>query len=198
MSWSRVPLIAGPALLLAALGPTHPQDLTPASASWWTTLHVLVLPVFPLLAVSLWLLLDGVGDVAARVARVAAYAYAALYTALDVLAGIATGTLVGRGADPDGSEVGSLFEIGNQLGAVGAWSFVVACLAAAVALYRRRGRAVLPGAIVLVAGAFTFTDAHIYWPVGVSTMLGLAAGLALLTLVPDPRIDGGSSSLGSR
>jgi hypothetical protein len=182
MSLRRLSLMVGPALLLAALGLTHPKVLNSATASWWTTLHVLVLPVFPLLALSLWLLLDGLSGVAAWVARVAGYVYAAFYTALDVLAGIATGTLVGRGADPDGAEVGALFEIGNRLGDIGAWSFLAACLAATIALYQRGGRAVLPGAIVLVAAAFTFTGSHIYWPTGVSTMLGLAAGLALLAM----------------
>jgi hypothetical protein len=182
MSWRRVLLMAGPALLLAALGLSHPRTLNPATASWWTTMHVLALPVFPLLAVSLWLLLDGFGGVAAWVARVLAYGYAVFYTGLDVLAGVATGTIVGRGADPEGVEVQALFQIGNQLGEVGEWSLVAACVAASAAIYQRHGRAVLPGAIVLSAGAFTFAGSHIYWPTGVSSMLGLAAGFALLAM----------------
>jgi hypothetical protein len=60
MRWVRVLVVAGPAVVLAGLGLTHPQELTAASASWWTTLHVILLPIFPLLAVSLWLLLRGV------------------------------------------------------------------------------------------------------------------------------------------
>lgn len=39
---------------------------------------------------------------------------------------------------------------------------------------------VLPGAAVLVASAISLLNSHIYWPVGVATMLGLALGLGLL------------------
>jgi hypothetical protein len=60
MTWLRVLLVAAPAVVLAALGPTHPDDLTAATASWWTTLHLILLVLFPLLGVSLWLLLEGV------------------------------------------------------------------------------------------------------------------------------------------
>jgi hypothetical protein len=93
MRWARVVVVAGPAVLLAGLGLTHPQDLTATSAPWWTTLHVLLLPLFPLLALSLWLLLRGVPGLVAWAARIAAYGYAAFYTALDVLAGIGAGEL---------------------------------------------------------------------------------------------------------
>jgi hypothetical protein len=86
-------VIAGPAVVLAGLGLTHPQDLSATSAPWWTTLHVLLLPLFPLLAVSLWLLLRGVPGLVAWTARFAAYGFAAFYTALDVLAGIGAGEL---------------------------------------------------------------------------------------------------------
>ena len=32
MQWARVVVVAGPAVVLAGLGPTHPQDLTATSA----------------------------------------------------------------------------------------------------------------------------------------------------------------------
>jgi hypothetical protein len=87
-------MVAGPAVVLAGLGLTHPQELTAASASWWTTLHVILLPIFPLLAVSLWLLLRGVpGPVVAWVARIVAYGYAVFYSVTDVLVGVGAGEL---------------------------------------------------------------------------------------------------------
>jgi hypothetical protein len=194
MRWARVVVVAGPAVVLAGLGLTHPQDLTATSAPWWTTLHVLLLPLFPLLALSLWLLLRGLPGPAAWVARVAAYGYAAFYTALDVLAGIAAGELTQLNAErglPTGAvEVDRMFAVGNDLGEIGVWGFGIACAATALAVVGRVGRRALPGAVVLVAAAVVFVagGVHIYWPWGVGTMLGLAVGLGLLAAVlPDPQ-----------
>jgi hypothetical protein len=194
MRWARIVVIAGPAVVLAGLGLTHPQDLTATSAPWWTTLHVLLLPLFPLLAVSLWLLLPKVPGLVAWAARIAAYGYAAFYTALDVLAGIAAGELTQlnaeRGLQEETPEVDRLFVVGNDLGEIGVWCFGVACAATALAVVGRVGRRALPGAVVLVAGAVVFVagGVHIYWPWGVGTMLVLAVGLGLLAAVmPDPQ-----------
>jgi len=194
MRWARVVVIAGPAVVLAGLGLTHPQDLTATSAPWWTTLHVLLLPLFPLLAVSLWLLLRGVPGPVAWAARIAAYGFAAFYTALDVLAGIGAGELTQLNAErglPDNTvEVDRLFAVGNDLGDIGVWCFGVACAATALAVVGRLGRRALPGAVVLVAAAVVFVagGVHIYWPWGVGTMLALAVGLGLLAAaLPDPQ-----------
>jgi hypothetical protein len=80
-----------------------------------------------LLAVSQWLLLRGVPGLVAWAARIAAYGYAAFYTALDVLAGIAAGELTQlnaeRGLQTDAVEVDRLFAVGNDLGEIGVWCF---------------------------------------------------------------------------
>lgn len=177
-----------PALVLAGLGLTHPTDLTSASAPWWTTLHLLLLPVFPLLGLALGLLLRGERGPVAWFARVAAFGYAAFYTALDVLAGIGTGGLVQRGTDPEAPEVDSLFALGNELAEVGVWCFVLAAAATAFVIVGRAGQRALPGAVLLVAAAVVFTSSHIYWPVGGLAMLAMAAAFALLALAP-PRPD---------
>jgi len=184
-SGTRAVLIAGPAILLAAAGITHPHHLTIDSATWWATLHTLLLPVFPLLGLAHWLLLQSVAGLAAWVARVAAFGYATFYTGLDVLAGIGTGTLVERGLAPSRVEVDALFAVGNDLGFVGALCLFVACGASSLAFIRRVGRAAAPGAAVLMAGAvpFFFWGVHIYWPAGVISMLLLAGGFSLLTIV---------------
>jgi hypothetical protein len=93
MRWVRVLVVAGPAVVLAGLGLLHPQELTATSAPWWTTLHIVLLPIFPLLAVSLWLLLRGVPGPVAWAARIAAYGYATFYSVTDVIVGIAAGEL---------------------------------------------------------------------------------------------------------
>lgn len=133
----------------------HPQELTATSASWWTTLHVLLLPIFPLLAVSLWLLLRGVPGPVAWVARIAAYGYATFYGVTDVVVGIAAGELTqfnaARGLPERTAEVDRLFSVGNDLGEVGVWCFLLACAATAVAVVGRVGRRALLGRVLKVA-----------------------------------------------
>lgn len=186
---ARVLVVAGPPIVLAGFGLTHPVDLTPDTAPWWTTLHILLIPVFPLLGVAHWLLVRGVPGLLAGVSRVAAFGYVTFYTALDVLAGVATGTLVQRGVDPDGEQTRALFAIGNELGTIGSWCFLVACVTTGLALFARAGRAALPGAAVLVAAAVLFLGSHIYVPVGVSSMVLAAIGFGLLagSLSGEPR-----------
>lgn len=192
--WARAGLVVAPAVVLAGLGITHPTDLTAATAPWWTTMHLLALPVFPLLAVSLWLLLRGMEGPLAWVARIAGYGYAAFYTGLDLLAGVGTGAVVQNGVDPDSSAVTALFATGNDLGDIGAWSFLVAVMATAIALVQRSGRRALLGAVVLFGGAVVFMGAHIYWPDGVLSMVALAVGLGLLTALPPAPAPGASAT----
>src|SRR4051794_41193888 len=93
MRWVRAVVVAAPAGVLAGRGLPPPKELTATSASWWTTLHIVLLPIFPLLAVSLWLLLRGVPGLVAWVARIAAYGYATYYSVTDVIVGIGAGEL---------------------------------------------------------------------------------------------------------
>lgn len=184
MPWGRIIAVAAPGVVLAAVGLTHPTDLNSGTAGWWTTMHTLLLPLFPLLGVSVWLLVRGLPGPLPWLAAAAAFGYAAFYGALDVLAGIATGALVERGASADGDEVQTLFRVGNDLGAIGVGCFLVACLLAALAVARQAGWRALPGAAFLVASAITFLNSHIYWPVGGAAMLGLALGFGLLAALP--------------
>ncbi|GKQ42036.1 hypothetical protein [Streptomyces sp. A012304] len=64
-------------------------------------MHILLLPVFPLLTIGLLVPLwqrprRGTAGCATLVAWVAAFAYAAFYTGLDAVAGITAGTTVGH------------------------------------------------------------------------------------------------------
>ena len=107
-----------PALLVAALGLLHPTFLTPDVAERWRLAHLLLLPVFPLVAVSVWAVLRGNRSPLADAARLAAAGYALLYGALDSIAGIGAPQQVIRSAergDPD-PPIGDLYEIGDRLG----------------------------------------------------------------------------------
>ena len=145
-----------------------------------TTLHVLLLP---LLAVSQWLLLRGVPGLIAWAAPIAAYGYAAFYTALDELAGIPAGELTKlnaeRGLQTDAVEVDRLFTVGNDLGEIGVWCFGIACAAAAVAVGGRVGRRALPGAVLVVAAAVVLSPGgvHINWPWALGSCLPWPWGL---------------------
>jgi len=177
--------VSGPPLVLAALGLTHPHHLNGGTADWWTTLHILLVPLFPLLGLAHWILLRNHRGLIAWVGRIAAFGYATFYGALDALAGIATGTIMRRsGVDnPDDlPEIGWLFAIGNDLGDIGSRSFLVASVATSVVLLRRHGKRAIPGGLVLVAAGISFLDSHIYWPQGVITMVAIAVGFGLLAL----------------
>jgi hypothetical protein len=176
---------AGP-VLLALAGLVHPRGLSAATADLWVHLHILLLPVFPLLAVPFLVLLRGrprvdLPGAATVVAWVGAGVYAAGYTGLDAVAGIAAGTVARQPGDPAELRrlVLALYDTGDRLGQAGVYAFLVAVLAAAVALGGRHGRRVLPGTVVLVGAGYSFVDSHIFAPRGVLTMLAVAAGFAL-------------------
>lgn len=177
--WITIGAAAVPALLLAGLGLAHPHTLQTSTAAQWWQLHVVLLPVFPLLAVVLWWLLRGESGVVAWAARVAAYGYATFYTGLDALAGIAAGVAVESFGESSQTSV-DLRELGNELGTVGAYAFVAAAVLTAVVLVLRDGRVALPGAVLLISGAVPFAVGHVYWPVGGVGLLAIAAGCGLL------------------
>jgi hypothetical protein len=85
-----------------------------------------------------------------------------------------------KGASPNADEVDALFNIAGSFAFYGTRVFVVACVLCAYLLYRKEGRAALPGGIILVVAAVVFRNSHIYWPYGVLSCLGLALGMGWL------------------
>ncbi|WP_419665179.1 hypothetical protein [Streptomyces sp. 2-1] len=183
----RIALVTAAPLVLSAAGIAHPHGLSRSTASDWAHLHIALLPVFPLLTIGLlvplWhrprLCLAGFATV---VAWAGAFVYAAFYTGLDAVAGIAAGTAVEH-ADATAS-LGPikrpLYDTGEALGQAGAYALIGAIAATAVVLLPKHGVRVLPGTVVLLAAGWSFVDSHIFWPRGVWTMLGFALGFALL------------------
>jgi hypothetical protein len=124
--------------------------------SVWSGLHILLLPVFPLLTVGLLVPLWGrprrdLAGAATVVAWVGCFVFAAYYTGLDAVAGIAAGTAADHGAT---GAVHPLFATGDALGYAGAYALAVAALATCAALFPRHGMRVLPGAVVLFAACW--------------------------------------------
>jgi hypothetical protein len=186
--WTRAAGYAAPALVLAGFGLAHPLVLGPASAPWWTTLHVVLLPVFPLLAVAQWLLLSSAPAALRRPGRLAAFGFAAFYGGLDAVAGIAAGTVV-HAQHAVTPVTGAVFGIGDTLGQVGALCFLAANVAVVATFARETSWRAAPGAVLLLAASISFFDSHIFWPRGVLTMLGIAAGMFLLGAIASPRPD---------
>ncbi|GEM47029.1 hypothetical protein [Deinococcus cellulosilyticus] len=177
--WPIIGIALSP-LLLALLGLFHPHDLNRMNAQSWTTLHLFLLLLFPMLGVNLWWLASGIPGVSAWAIRVLGMLYIIYYGALDVLAGIATGLMVQKNLNPQSSEVLALFNTGNTLSQIGVWSFLLASLVVLFLYWQLVGRRAFLGGFLLIASAFSFLNSHIYYPVGVITMLLMAAGFALL------------------
>jgi hypothetical protein len=178
---------AGP-ILLAVGGLWHPGGLSPVTAHRWVLLHIVLLPIFPLLALGFVVLLRGrpradLAGVATVVAWLGAGVYAVGYTGLDAVAGIAAGTVAGQHGDQAELRrlVLALYHVADQLGRTGVYALIVAVLAGTVALAVRHGIRVLAGTAVLLGAGYSFIDSHIFWPRGVFTMLAMAAGFALWT-----------------
>ena len=197
----KIAVVVAAPLVLAAAGVVHPHSLTTSTAPEWARLHVLLLPVFPLLALGFVVPLRRPGrdvtGVATVVAWLAAFTYACFYSGLDAVAGIAAGTAwqhAPAGADQE-KIVAPLYRMGDDLGAFGVRAFLVAVVATCLALYPRAGVRVVPGGLVLLAAGWSFLDSHIFWPRGVLTMLAIAVGFALL--VAAPRRTGGAPRPGA-
>ncbi|POX42479.1 hypothetical protein [Streptomyces sp. Ru72] len=181
-------LVTAAPLSLAAAGLLHPRDLTAATAGHWAGLHIALLPVFPFLVLGLVAPLWGrprrdADGALTVVSWAGCLCFAAYYSGLDAVAGIAAGTVADDGVR---GATGRLFATGDELGRAGVYGLAVASLATCVVLWRRHGVRVLPGAVVLFAACWSFVDSHIFWPKGVSTMLGFAVAFALLTVASRP------------
>jgi hypothetical protein len=176
-------LVALPALLIAALGLAHPVLLTPETAERWRLAHLALLPVFPLVAASVWFVLRGERGLAAWAARVLALAYAVLYGALDSIAGLGAPNQVIRTSergDPR-APIEDLFEIGDQLGRLGVYALAAAAALTAVVLFlRSRSPIAVVGGVIVVVACYPFLLYHVFPPRGVLAMVAIGVGLALL------------------
>lgn len=181
--WLLIALVALPGVLLGALGLAHPVFLTPETAERWRLAHLALLPVFPLLGVSVWLLLLGERGALAWTARALAFAYAVLYGALDSIAGIGAPHQVLRTSErgEPAPPIGDLYEIGDRLGHLGVLALASAVVLAAVVRARRSRVVVLvAGVVVALVGCWLFYRHHVFPPRGVAGVLLVAAGLGTM------------------
>ena len=174
-------LLALPALALAVSGLFHPHHLTYETSYRWYTLHVPGLLAFPLVGVALIALVRGRADAVAWAIRVSAFLYACVYTALDVVNGIAAGYVthaLGPGV-PRPDEVRYLFRVGSPMEDIGSWALIVAAVLVAGDQVARRRLPALPG-LLLLPGAWLVHVGHIFSPTGVVGMVLIAVATGAL------------------
>ena len=153
-------LLIGTPLVLALLMIVHQlidQFERPVA---FLALHLLLLPLFALMGMAIWVLLDGVGGGVAWAARVAAFLFLVGYVALDAISGIAASVLLASEAPWSMEATRALFASGPAAipttVAVLAWR--VSVLLAALALYRA-GRPLAP-LVLLAATALWLNNDH--------------------------------------
>ena len=116
-------------------------------ARWWTILHTLQFILFALMGVAIWLLTDELQEeVAITVSRIGTLVFVIFYNIGDAVAGISTGILaMSIQGSPTGGQATALAEaiqtlfhdpIKSLFFAIGEYSWDIALVGAAVALYR--------------------------------------------------------------
>ena len=133
-------------------------------ANKWILVHFSQLVLTPIIAVGVWMMVDGIQSVAATVARAFLIIWTVFFSAFDAIAGIAVGVLTRHANALAGEErdavVGAIDFLfrdsrlagGNNfsvLGNLGQFSWVVLVIAATVALWRAGASRLVVGATVL-------------------------------------------------
>jgi hypothetical protein len=176
-------LLIGTPLVLTSLMVVHQLIDQLQQPGAFLALHLLLLPLFALMGVALWVLLEGVGGTVAWAARVAAFVFLVGYVALDAISGIAASAILVSGAPWSKEATRALFASGPAAlpttVAVLAWR--VSVLLGAWALYRA-GRPLAP-LVLLVASAVWLNQNH-GGVRGVVVFGGFALAAAWLEFLP--------------
>ena len=185
-------LLIGTPLVLASLMIVHQLIDQLERPEAFLALHLVLLPLFALVGVAVWVLLEGIGGTVAWAARAAAFVFLVGYVVLDAISGIAASAILASGAPWSKEAAEALFTSGPAAlpttVAVLAWR--VSMLLAAWALYRA-GRP-LPPLVLLVATAIWLNQNH-GGVRGVVVFGGFALAAAWLEFSP-----GGLRRLGER
>jgi hypothetical protein len=153
-------LLLGTPLALALLMVVHQLIDQFERPGAFLTLHLILLPLFALMGVAVWALLEGVSGAVAWASRVAAFVFLVGYVALDAISGVAASAILASGAAWSTEATRALFTSGPAAipttVAVLAWR--VSVVLAAWALYRA-GRPLAP-LVLLVATAVWLNNDH--------------------------------------
>jgi hypothetical protein len=130
-------------------------------ATSFIVVHLGSIAFIALMGEALYLLLRDVSGVAARVSRLCIVPFVAFYAAADAIAGLATGILVNEANDGAATAAGAQalwdnFITGNLLFWIGGTAWIVATIAAAVALRQAGART----AVVALVGLSAIVAFH--------------------------------------
>ncbi|MEP6843871.1 MAG: hypothetical protein ABJA11_10130, partial [Pseudolysinimonas sp.] len=151
---------------------------------WWRNLHIVLLPVFPLIGAAPWLVARHTARPWRWIAALGGFLFAVYYTGLDVLAGVAAGSVQLAG-HPEAKS--SLYAIADIFGPIGGIGLAVAWAAATLGVMRVAGVRAIVG-LLGVIGALCVLKSHVYFPVGTLGLALLILGGAALTLLPRRRV----------
>jgi hypothetical protein len=165
MLWRRLVLLSTP-LALAVLEGFHPQPADVAEGieqgAWFFWFHMLQLPLIGFIALAVYLLTDGLQGSPVSVSRWAIGIFAVFFSAYDAAAGIATGFVLRAARDLSTEGQTAVFDTAIDmpgvslifsLAIVGTGAWVVAVIAAAIAL-RRAGASRGPFVLLILSGVF--------------------------------------------
>jgi hypothetical protein len=193
---SDIILVVGAPLLLAVveLFHPHPHDLLNLDARTWLVVHYAQIPLFPLSALAMVVLVRGRAGIAAILCRVAMFVFAVSYVAFDTAAGVVTGILVNAAHTSGAPEVwrapidavwmhpimgGSPLIPAPFLAVLGSFALSVGVVSAAVSL-KRAGSSWAP-VVLLALSSFGIAIFKTHaWPGGPLTFGGLAVAAAWL------------------
>jgi hypothetical protein len=180
------PVVTGVLLLFHPPDPTAAMQLVDASGRW-LAVHIGLLLLLPLLAVTLWLLVDGLAGPAATVSRLAVAAFAAFYAAFDALVGIGTGILVREAFLREGSEQQALAALAETwwsspwpirvFSIAGPLAWLIATVAAALAHQRAGSGPVVVAGLALAGPLFGFGHPYLTGQLAMAGLLVAAVAL---------------------
>jgi hypothetical protein len=159
-------VLLGTPLSLAVWEVLHPQPGGVAESveqgGWFMWFHMIQVPLIGLIALAVYLLTDGLEGRAVSVSRWATGVFAVFFSAYDAAAGIATGYALRSAQGLSAQGQAAVYEAVKDmpelslifgLSIVGTGAWVVALIAAAIAL-RRAGASRGPFVLLILAGVF--------------------------------------------
>ncbi len=183
------------------LGPfTRYRTIAPV-ATQWLIVHLLQAPLIALVGLAVYLMVRGLADIPASVARVCMALFVVAYTVLDSVDGIAVGVLVANARELPPAQLAAVEQaiedlwnhpvVGNfsVVSFTGAGAWAVGVIAAAISL-RRSGAPRGPVALMVLA-AFIFGMSHAN-PTGPIGMACLLAAFVWLEFFPQSSLSLGA------
>jgi hypothetical protein len=179
-----VPLAWGVLLLFHPGGDTL-YDAAASNTDAWLTVHLGTMFFIPLLATVLFVVLRRFSGTAALVSRIALAVFAVVYLAFEILVGIGVGLLVDTGAPEAVVDAYGDSSILAVIETVGSLAWLVAAIAAGIAMFNRAHTRISIAVILLFAISAPGVFLHVS-PVGPVALVLVAIALWLVIREPAP------------